>query len=81
LKEILIELERIYQGTRIQTGTITPVDYNALAMGIEVNDEHYAITESQSSNSYIEKETFVHIVSTLEELARVKKEHFNMLQA
>ena len=50
-------------------------------MGIEVNDEHYAITESQSSNSYIEKETFVHIVNTLEELARVKKEHFNMLQA
>ena len=50
-------------------------------MRIEVNDEHYAVTESQSSNSYTEKETFVHMVNTLEESARVQKEHFNMLQA
>ena len=60
LKKILIEPEGIYQ-------------HNALDKGIEVNDEHSAIAESQSSNSYMEKEAFIHMVNTPEELARVKK--------
>jgi len=81
LKEILIEPEGIYQHTRIRTGTITLVIHNALAWEIEVNDEHSAIAESQSFNSYIENEAFVHMVNTPEEFARVQKEQFDMLQA
>ena len=46
LKEILVEPEGIHQHTRIRTGVIAPVDYNALAKGVKVSDEHSAITES-----------------------------------
>jgi len=62
LKEILIEPEEIYQHTQIPTGAIAPVDYNTLARGIEASDEHSTIAESQSSNSYIEKEDFAFMV-------------------
>ena len=65
LKEILIKAEGIYQCTRIRTGTISPVDYNALARGIEVSDEHSAIAKSQSSNSYMEKKAFAYMAETL----------------
>jgi len=70
LKEILIEPEGIYQRTHIRTGAITPVDYNALAKGIEANGEHSAIAESQSSNSYMEKEAFTYMAGTSEEVAK-----------
>ena len=64
-EEILIKLEGIYKYTRIRTGAIASVDYNALAKGIEASDEHFTITESQSSNSYMEKEASDNIVGTL----------------
>jgi len=41
-----------------------------LARGIKASDEHSAIAESQSSNSYIEKETFVFMAETPEEVAK-----------
>ena len=70
LKEILIEPEGIYQCTRIRTGTIAPVDYNILARGIEASDEHSAIAESQSSNSYMEKDILTYMAETPEEMAK-----------
>ena len=60
LKEILIETEGIYQRTRIRTGAIAMIDYNLLARGIESNDEHSAIPESHSSNSYMETGAFTY---------------------
>ena len=41
-----VEPEGIYQHTRTFTSTITPIDYNLLVRGIDVNDEHSAIVES-----------------------------------
>ena len=86
-KKILIKSEGVYQHTRIQTGIIAPVDYNALARGIEASDEHSAIAESQSSNSYMENEAFAYMTSTPEEVtgrfkeqARVQKQ-YDMLRA
>jgi len=38
------ELERLYQHTRTQTGTIAPVDYSVLVQGIEVSEANSAIT-------------------------------------
>ena len=46
------------------------MDYNALARGIEVSESHSAITESQASNSFIEKEAFAYMTRTPEEIAR-----------
>jgi len=74
LKEMLVELEGIYQCTRIQTGTISLVDCNALAMGIEASDEHSAIAKSQLSKSYMVKEAFVFMVKTPEEVAKMFEE-------
>ena len=48
--------------------TISPVDYSLLAREIEVNDEHSAIVESQSSNSSLE--TSAYMAGTPEEVAR-----------
>jgi len=45
------------------------VDYSALAQGIEISEAHSAIVESRASNSYIEKESFVYMVGTPEEMA------------
>ena len=52
------EPEGVYQHTRTRTGVVAPVDYNALARGIEVSESHSAIAESQASNSSVEKEAF-----------------------
>ena len=56
--------------TRTQTGVIAPLDYSALAQGIEVSESHSAIMESHASNSFVEKEAFVYMTSTPEEMAR-----------
>jgi len=64
------EPEGVYRHTRTRTGVITPINYSALARGIEVNDSHSAITESQASNSSIEKEAFIYMTNTPEETAR-----------
>jgi len=74
LKNIVIKSEGIYWYTGIHTGIITPVDYNILARGIKVNDEHSAIVESQSWNSYAGKEAFTYMVGTPEEVARMFEE-------
>ena len=36
----------VYWHTRTQTGVIAPINYSALAWGIEVNDSHSTVTES-----------------------------------
>ena len=64
------EPEGVYRHTRTQTGAVAPIDYNALARGIEVNDSHSAIAESQASNSSMEKEAFIYMTGTPEETAR-----------
>jgi len=40
LKEILNESEGVFQHTHIRIGTIAPVNYNALARGIDVNEAY-----------------------------------------
>ena len=70
LKEILTEHEGIYRRTWIQTGAITVIDYNLQARGIEANDEHSAIVESHSSNSFVEMEAFAYITNTTKKVAR-----------
>ena len=87
LKEILIKPEGICQHTRIQAGAITSVDYNAFVRGVETSNEYSTIADSQSSNSYMEKETFAFMAKTLEkvtnifeEQARVQKEQQKMLR-
>ena len=64
------EPEGVYWHTRTQTGVIAPINYSALARGIEVNDSHSAIAESEDSNSSIEKEAFIYMTNTPEETAR-----------
>ena len=82
------EPEGVYRHTRTRTGVIAPINYSALARGIEVNDSHSAITESQASNSSIEKEAFIYMTNTPEETARrleqqaqVQKEQFELIRA
>ena len=82
------EPEGVYRHTRTQTGVISPVNYSALARGIEVNDSHSAIVESQASNSFIEKEAFKYMTNTPEEIAKrleqqaqVQKEQFELIRA
>jgi len=86
LKEILSESEGLSQHTRMWTGTIASVNYSALAKGIDVNEAHTAITESQTSNSSTEKEVFAYMAGTPEEVtkrfeeqAQVQKEQFGMI--
>ena len=64
------EPEGVYRHIRTRIGVIAPINYSALARGIEVNDSHSAIAESQASNSSIEKEAFIYMTNTLEETAR-----------
>jgi len=64
------EPEGVYQHTRTRTGTIPPVDYNALAHGIRTDNSHSAVIESQASNSSVEKETSAYMVGAPEETAR-----------
>ena len=63
------EPEGVYRHTRTQTGVIPPINYSALARGIEVNDSHFVIAESQVSNSSIEKKAFIYMTDTPEETA------------
>ena len=60
----------MYLHTCTRTGTIAPINYSALAQGIEVSESHSAVAESQISNSFIEKEAFAYMINTPEETAR-----------
>ena len=40
------------------------------ARGIEANDEHSAIVESHSFNSYVETKAFAYMASTIEEVVK-----------
>jgi len=78
----------VYRHTRTQTSVIAPVDYNTLAWGIEVSKSHSAITESQASNSFVEKEAFAYMASTPKEIARrfehqdqTQREQLDMIRA
>ena len=62
--------KRVYRHTCTRTGVVAPVDYSALARGIQVNESHSAIAESQASNSSVEKEAFAYMANTPEEMAR-----------
>ena len=67
---------------------VAPVNYSALTRGIEVSESHFAIAESLTSNSSIEREVFVYMASTPEETARhlkqqaqTKREQLDMIYA
>ena len=62
--------EGVYLHTRTRTGAVVPVDYNALARGIKVSESYSTITESHASNSSVEKEAFMYMANTPEEMAR-----------
>ena len=81
-----IRNQKEYRYTRSRTGAVPPVDYSALARGIEVSESHSAIAKSQASNSSIEKEVFVYMANTPEEMTRrfkqqaqVQREQLNMI--
>jgi len=83
-----IEPEGVYRHTRTQTDVIALVDYSALARGIEVSKSHFAIAESQASNSSVEKEDSAYMASTPEEMARrfeqqaqAQREQLDMIRA
>ena len=42
------EPEGVYRHTRTRTCVVAPINYSALARGIEVNESHSAIVESQA---------------------------------
>ena len=65
-----MESERVYRHTCTQTGAVAPVDYSALARGIEISESHSTIAESQTSNFSVEKEAFAYMTGTPEEMAR-----------
>ena len=78
----------MYRHTHTRTGATAPVDYSALAWGIEVSEAHSAIAESQASNSSIEKKAFAYMAGTPEEMARrfeqqaqAQREQFDMIRA
>ena len=82
------EPEGVYRHTCTRTGAVAPINYSALARGIEVNESHSAVAESQASNSFIEKEAFTYMTNTPEETSRrfeqqaqVQREQFNMTRA
>jgi len=82
------EPEGVYQHTRTRTGAVAPVNYSALARGIEVSESHSAIAESQASNSSIEKEAFMYKTNTpkettrhLELQAQIQRKQFDMIHA
>ena len=64
------EPEGVYRNTRTRSDVVAPIKYNALARGIEVSESHSAITESQASNSSIEKEAFMYKTNTPKETTR-----------
>jgi len=80
------EPEGVYQHTRTRTGAIPPIDYNALAHGVKVNDSHSAVAESRASNSSVEKEASAYMVGTpeettrhLEQQAQIQKRQMDMI--
>ena len=80
--------QKVYQHTRILTGTIALVNFSALARVIEVNKAHPAIAESQASNSSTKKEAFAYMAGTPKEVAKrfeeqvqVQREQFCMIRA
>ena len=82
------EPEGVYRHTRTRTGVVAPVDYSALARGIEVSESHSVIAESQALNSSVEKEAFAYMANTpeettrcLEQQAQVQREQFDMIRA
>jgi len=62
--------QKVYQHTRILTGTIALVNFSTLARVIEVNKAHPAIAESQASNSSTKKEAFAYMAGTPKEVAK-----------
>jgi len=83
-----MEPEGVYRHTRTRTGAVAPVDYSALARGIEVSESHSVIAESQASNTSIKKEVFASMTNTpeetagrLEQHAQVQREQFDMIRA
>jgi len=69
-KDILVKPEGVYRHTRTCTRTIALVDYSLLAREIEVNDDHFAIVESQSLNSSLKTAAFTYIAKTPEEVSK-----------
>ena len=64
------------------------MNYNVIASGIEVNEAHPTIAESQASNSSTEKQAFAYMAGTpkkaakwFEEQAQVQREQFDMIRA
>ena len=50
--------------------TIAPVDNSLLAREIEANNEHFAIMESQSSNSSSETTAFAYMAGSPEKVVK-----------
>jgi len=78
----------VYWYIRTRTGVIAPANYSALFRGIEVSESHSAITESQASNFFVEKEAFAYMAETPKEMARrfeqqaqVQREQLDMIHA
>ena len=83
-----MEPEGVYCHTRTRTGAVAPIDYSALARGIEATKAYSAIAKSQASTSSVEKKAFVYMANThkettrhLEQQAQVQREQFNMIRA
>jgi len=87
LKEILIELEGVYHHTHIRTGAISPVDYSALARGIEESEAYFATAGSQASNFSIERGLRIYGrhsqrgVQDIRGVGSSKREQFDMIRA
>ena len=75
LKHIPVEPKGVYRHTRTYIEAIVLIDYSLLARGIEVNDEHSAIIESQYLNSSSEITAFAYMAGTPKDVARKFKEH------
>jgi hypothetical protein len=70
LKEVLIEPEGVYKHTRTRKGVIISVDYKRLTSGVELDDEHSVIADSQTSSSSVNKEVFAYMAGSPEEIAK-----------
>ena len=77
LRELLTELEGVYQHTRTRTSTIAPVNFNALARGMEVREAHSTIAEFICI-AYMAG-TPEEVPKSLEEQAQVQREQLDMI--
>jgi len=84
----MVKPEGVYRHTRTHTRAISLVKYSLLVRRIEVNDEHSAIIESQSSNFSSETTAFAYMAGTPEEVAKqfeeqaeVQREQLDMIRA